>query len=237
MNLLLFDDSDLLGDGTQIRLTGRRLAHLRTVHRAQIGDSLRVGKVNGLLGTGKVEALDSEQATLSISLQWEPPIGLPTHLILALPRPKVLLRVLRTAATLGFKHIQIINAWRVDKSYWDSRRLEQSALQIAFWEGLEMARDTVLPTLRFHRFFRDFQSGWREQAETQHGDRWLCHPVAEQTLPKTLSLPAAIALGPEGGFIDREVQSFRDMGFQIASFGERILPVETAFTFVASRFC
>ena len=39
---------------------------------------------------------------------------------------------------------------------------------------------------------------------------------------------AILAVGPEGGWVDYEVQKFREQGFTECSIGERILKVDTA---------
>ncbi|HRF91781.1 MAG TPA: RsmE family RNA methyltransferase [Desulfobacter postgatei] len=42
-------------------------------------------------------------------------------------------------------------------------------------------------------------------------------------------------IGPEGGFIDLEVQTLVDKGFESMTMGPRILRVETAVTALVSR--
>ena len=95
MNLLLLEDADFVGVD-RVRLTGRRLKHLHEVHRAEAGDRLRVGRLGGMMGEGRLLALDAGQAELQVSLDQPPPAKLPLTLILALPRPKMLKRVLQT---------------------------------------------------------------------------------------------------------------------------------------------
>jgi hypothetical protein len=42
--------------------------------------------------------------------------------------------------------------------------------------------------------------------------------------------PVEIAIGPEGGWIDRELETFQEAGFQPVRLGPWILRVETAVT-------
>ena len=70
MNLLLLEDADFL-DACHVRLQGRRLQHLREVHRAEVGSTLRVGRIGGLMGQGQLLQLDAQQAELRVALDQE----------------------------------------------------------------------------------------------------------------------------------------------------------------------
>src|SRR5207237_5149064 len=120
MNLLLLRDEDFAPDGTA-RLSGRRLLHAREVLRASEGDSLRVGKLGGLIGRGEVIRLDERELVLRIELTEAPPSRPGVDLLLALPRPKALRKVLSAVASLGVDRIVLVNAARVEKSYFDSK--------------------------------------------------------------------------------------------------------------------
>ena len=63
MNLLLLEDSDFI-DPQHVRLTGRRLTHMQDIQHVSSGDSLRVGRINGLMGQGQVLELDRDPALL-----------------------------------------------------------------------------------------------------------------------------------------------------------------------------
>jgi len=61
------------------------------------------------------------------------------------------------------------------------------------------------------------------------GHRLIAHPGAppiEAALPG--AAPVVLAIGPEGGWIDREVETFVARGFTAVSLGAPILRVETA---------
>src|SRR5450756_2250945 len=98
MNLILLFQDDFI-DNTTVRLQGRRLKHVLEVHRASVGDELCVGILNGQIGLGKVTLLSQMVLEMEIRLERTPPAALPLTLILALPRPKVLRRVLRSVSS------------------------------------------------------------------------------------------------------------------------------------------
>jgi RsmE family RNA methyltransferase len=114
MNLVLLEPTDFISEN-RVRLQGRRLKHVREVHRAKQGDRLRVGVVNGRIGEGHIERVDDAALEMTINLNSEPPPPLPLRLILALPRPKVLNRTIAAAASMGIREIDLINAWRVER--------------------------------------------------------------------------------------------------------------------------
>ena len=61
MNIVVLNRSDWL-DEQKVRLVDRRADHIRSVLRAAVGDSIRVGELNGDLGQGRISALDADAA-------------------------------------------------------------------------------------------------------------------------------------------------------------------------------
>lgn len=233
MNLILLFDEDFV-DASRVRLTGRRLRHVTDVHRAAVGEELVAGIANGRIGRGTITRLDAEALEMEVSLDRDPPAALPLTLILALPRPKVLNRVIAGATSLGIKRIVLLNAWRVEKSYWSSPRLSDENLRAQSILGLEQARDTVLPSIETRRFFRPFVED--ELPTLARGTRALvAHPRARDACPRDVREPVTLIIGPEGGFIDAEIASLERIGFTPVTIGERILRVETAVPFLAAR--
>jgi RsmE family RNA methyltransferase len=233
VNLVLLETEDFI-DRDRVRLHGRAVKHIREVHRAAEGDELRVGVVNGKMGRGRVEHIDETAVDLTVRLDEEPPPPLPLRLILALPRPKVLNRTIAAATSLGIREIDLINAWRVEKAYWESPQLSEENLRVQSIIGLEQARDTILPTIRLHRFFTPFVR--KELPDALSGKRaLLAHPQATVEAPRNVPEPIVLAIGPEGGFIEREVNTFLDIGFTTVRLGPRILRVETALACLVGR--
>ena len=233
MNYLLLEPRDFVGEG-RVRIEGRRLRHVREILGSTTGDALRVGLVNGRMGRGSIEHLDADVLEMAVQLDTDPPRSLPLRLILALPRPKVLNRIIAASASMGIREIDLINSWRVEKSYWDSPRLANENLRIQSMLGLEQAGDTSLPVIRIHRLFRAFVKGELQHSIDGHL-ALLAQPGVETQAPRHVSQSVILAIGPEGGFIDREVETFREIGFTAVSLGPRILRVETAIACVVGR--
>ena len=59
MNLLLLKSNQI--NGQQAVVTGRQLEHLRLVHQQTDGAKIRVGEINGLMGSAIIESIDDHQ--------------------------------------------------------------------------------------------------------------------------------------------------------------------------------
>ncbi|MDG1498526.1 MAG: 16S rRNA (uracil(1498)-N(3))-methyltransferase [Planctomycetota bacterium] len=233
MNLILLHPEDLCEEGVY-RLRGRRFEHIRHVHRADTGATLRVGFINGDIGTGVVLELSDKQATLAVTYAKKPPAALPLTLILGLPRPRMLKRTLQTVAAMGVKKIVLLNGYRVEKSYWQTPILTAEGLAEHLHLGLEQAVDTVLPKVVLQRRFKPFVED--ELPAIAEGTRGLvAHPYDAQPLPAAEKTPTTLAIGPEGGFIPYEIQKLREAGLEPVHMGPRILRVETAVPSLLSR--
>lgn len=230
MNLILLEENDSpLGPSDHFitTLKGRRFEHICNVQQPTVGDSLRVGMLNGDMGCGKVLEQSPTSITLAIELTEAPPAPLPLTLLLALPRPKMLRRTLQTITAMGVKHIILLNTYRVEKSYWQTPWLKPEAIREQLILGLEQARDTMLPKVELKKLFKPFVED-ELPALAQDKRCWVAHPDPAAALAATQTEPAMLAIGPEGGFIPYEIEKLHLAGFQTLSLGPRILRVENA---------
>ena len=233
MNLLLLEDADFTADDRAI-LRDRRLAHLHEVHRAQVGDSLRVGRLGGLMGEARLLRLDASEAELAVTLDQPPPAKLPLTLLLAVPRPKMLKRTLQTISAMGVARLVLVNSYRVEKSFWQTPFLQPAAIREQLLLGLEQARDTCLPEVSLEQRFKPFVEDRLPQMLA--GSRGLvAHPGDFPACPRALDEPVTLAIGPEGGWIPYEVEMLRAAGLSPVQLGERILRVETAVPALIAR--
>jgi RsmE family RNA methyltransferase len=146
VNLLLLQPGEVDASGVA-RLSGRRLEHATEVLRVQAGQSLKVGVLGGLMGTAEVLSRDAQHLVLQVHVSDPPPPRAGVSLVLAIPRPKALKRVIPAVASLGVDRVVMVNAARVEKSYFDSKVLATEFLDGLVELGLEQACDTIRPTL------------------------------------------------------------------------------------------
>lgn len=230
MNLILIDQHEI--NEQSVPLSGRRAKHIRKVLRSQCGDTVRIGIINGPTGSGLIREIEHDRVLIDITAATPPPPKSSTGLILALPRPIMLKRVLAQAASMGVAQIFLINAGRVEKSFFKASIMTEENLRQRLVLGLEQAMDTVLPEISVHTRFRPFVEDLLPIISRDCRTKMIAHPgnsnkINQTTLPNP-SAPALIAIGPEGGWSDFEVDLFQNQGFKNFTLGPRILRVDTA---------
>jgi RsmE family RNA methyltransferase len=232
MNIVLFEPHEL--DGSRVVVGGRRAKHIATIHRASEGKQLRVGAIGGGVGTGTVVAVTPERVELDVSLCDEPPPAVACTLAIALPRPRVLHRVLGSAAAFGIKRIVLFGSRRVEKSYWGSPVVSDESIREQLLEGLEQGGDTILPVVEKHQRFRPFVED--RLAELVRGTLGLVADAAgERPCPRANGSAVTLVMGPEGGLIDFELDLLRSAGLEAVTLGARPLRVEHAFAMLLGR--
>ena len=233
MNLLLLEDDDFVASD-RVRLSGRRLKHMLEIHQAEVGDQLRVGRLGGLMGQAEVLSLSPDSTELQVQLDQPPPAKLLLTLLLAMPRPKMLRRILQHSASLGVAELILLNSYRVEKSFWQTPFLQPEQIRHNLLLGLEQARDTVLPQVRIEKRFKPFVED-QLPALLNGKQGLLAHPGPYPACPRAVTQPLLLAIGPEGGWIPYEVEKLCQAGLQPVQLGERILRVETAVTALIGR--
>lgn len=232
MNLLLLTP-DQISDGQATLTDPRRLKHIAEHLKLTTGDRIKVGVKDGFKGSAQVLHLTEQQIVLAdLQLTEPPPPKLPVTLIVALPRPKVLRRLIMDAVTLGVEHIILLHSYRVEKSYWQTPFLQE--LDHYTLLGLEQAGDTVWPTISLKKRFRPFVE---DELPTLCKERLgvVAHPYSDQVMPVQINQPCVLVIGCEGGFIPFEIDLLRKNGCLPVSLGARILRTETAVPHILGR--
>ena len=232
MNIVLVTDEEIR-EG-QVALDDHRAAHIRRVLRASVGDRVLIGVINGRRGSGIITEIGkgtSTQVCLRVDLDQEPVPPPDIDIILALPRPIMLRRILTQVAAMGIGTLFITHANRVEKSFWDSGLFDDQGYVDFLRQGLEQAIDTRMPEVQTFRRFRPFVEDFLPQVTDGYQGMIIAHPYGGAHLVDCLP-PAPgrvlLAVGPEGGWVDFEVEKFTSLRFCACSFGERILKVDTA---------
>jgi RsmE family RNA methyltransferase len=237
LNLLLLDEVDLEPED-RARIRGRRARHVVEVLRAGAGDRIAVGLWRGPTGEAEVLAASPDEVLLALRLDADPPAPSPVSLLLALPRPKILRKVLQSAASMGVKRIALVGTYRVEKSYFGSPILEAGPMEQELRLGLEQGKDTRPPVVTLHRYFKPFVEDDLDAAfPPERSRRLLAHPGSPGPIESVAPGGGAVlvAIGPEGGFTPYEATTLASRGFAPFSLGPRPLRVDVAVPFVVAQ--
>jgi len=235
MNLILFEPSEISADQT-VHLDDRRSRHIIDVLGSQPGESLKAGIINGPVGSAEIISIteDKKRAAVILRFSAEEPVPQPPlcDLILGLVRPIMLKKIMAQAASLGVGRIFLINANRVEKSFFGASLLKDERYRTYLIEGLEQAKDTYVPQVSIHERFRPFVEDFIPTIANTYSRMLLAHPEAGEGLKLAVGSETSgrmlLAVGPEGGWVDFEIEKFLEQSFVPVSMGERILRTDTA---------
>jgi RsmE family RNA methyltransferase len=223
VNLLLVEPAELR-DGMCV-VADRRAAHLREVLGVVVGGTVKMGVLGGAIGVGEVVTDGDSGVALRFTSTGEPAPQLDVELVLAMPRPKALTRVIEACAAFAVRRIDLTNAWRVDKSYLRSPKLAATALAHAARVGAEQGATTHLPEIHVHERLMELLDS---RFAAPGAGRLIAHPDATPIENAASASRTVLAIGPEGGWIQRELDTFVERGFALCSLGAPILRVESA---------
>ena len=229
MNLILLEEREL-ADASWVTLTDARATHLLDVLRVTPGQTVRVGVIDGPVGTGTVQEAGSGRVTMRCVFETETPSRPRVDVLLALPRPKVMRRLWAQLAALGVGQIILTNASRVERDYFDTHILTEASYRPLLIEGLQQARDTRLPQVSIHRQFRVLVEDHLDDLFPS-GVKLVADPSGTSSIADALTGREGrllLAIGPEGGWNDFELRLLETRGFTPVGLGPRTLRVDTA---------
>ena len=232
MNIILLDKDEINGDHTTLK--DHRAEHIVKVLRSSRGDRVTVGIINGKTGYGIIKEIVGRKpylVKLQLAMERYPDIAPPIDILLALPRPIVFKRIISHLTTLGVRRILVVNAAKVEKSYWESSVVSENGWQRHVREGLEQAVDTRLVDISFYRGFKPFMQEIVPGIKDRYQQMLVAHPHTTNSLAEVFragASPVLLAIGPEGGWNEYELDQMELMGFDQFTLGARVLRVETA---------
>ena len=230
MNCILLPAANFLHDRAHINALPQ-IDHVNNVLAAKVGDTLKIGQLGGHLGTAMIDNMTPDCIQLrDVKLTMPPPPKLDLTVILALPRLKVLRRLIMDMTALGVRDIILINSYRTQKSYWQSPMLKR--LNEFVLEGLQQGVDTIAPRISLQKRFKPFVED--ELPWLVSKGAIVAHPYTSQSLAQylqkqpALAMPNLVCIGAEGGWIDYEIELLAAQGCEAVHIGPRILRTEAA---------
>jgi 16S rRNA (uracil1498-N3)-methyltransferase len=223
VNLVLFEQGEL---DAPLAPDDPRARHVRETLKRTTGGSFDCGVVDGPRGRATIDADTPEGMRLVFTWSKEPPPLPPLWLIIGLPRPQTVRKVLREVTALGVARIMFFTSERSESSYaassvWRSeeirRHLKNGAAQafctrlpeVCQVDSLEAAVE--LTTAAAHKFALDIYEAGAPLAEFDAG-----------------GVPVVLAVGSERGWTGRERALLRATEYTLVHLGPRVLRTETA---------
>lgn len=237
MNIIILTEKDQT-EKNIYNISDDRFTHIKKILKSEINDIIEIGLINGSIGIAKIIDLKETELLLQVlSLNKTKETNFNVDLICALPRPQTLKKVLNTCATMGIDNLYLIRSEKVEKSFFHSPILEEQNYNKYLIEGLSQGKRTILPKVSIHKRFKEFF-----EIDFNHIRKnkscLLAHPNAEKYLneiPQENLQNIILAIGPEGGWNDFEINLMQEKGFIKYKLSENILRVETAVTAALSQ--
>ncbi len=215
-----------LGEGLHLELPPAAGAHLAKVLRVRSGDELVVFAGDGHEYSASVESVRGTRVAVALgaarAVDRESPLAV--TLVQCIARADRMDVIVQKATELGVACIVPVQSRR------GVVRLapEQAQSKAAHWRAIavsacEQCGRNRLPVIEAPRRLLDYLG-----ALPAGGTRLLLEPGADTCAAAPCAGETTIAIGPEGGLDDEEIEAFRLAGFAVMSLGPRVLRTETA---------
>ena len=238
----------VLTPGAIVELPRETASHLAKVLRARSGDPLILFGGNGREYAGAVESVRGSRVTASVGdgaeVDRESPLAI--TLVQCVPRGDRMDFIVQKATELGVTRIVPVlsqrSVVRLDAAQAESKAAHWRAVVVNACEQCGRNRLPVIAApVPLIEYLGSSAAGAGSPAAGSPAARFVLEPDLEAAAaPAALETAAHIAVGPEGGFGDDELEAFRIAGFRKLRLGPRILRTETAaiaaLTWLQTRF-
>ena len=220
----LYVNGELI-QGASLDLEAGQAHYLKNVLRGSVGDALAL--FNGLDGEwlGRISSLSRGAATVTLEkLRREQISGPDLWLCFAPLKKSATDFVVSKAAELGVSAIQPVTTRHSETVRVNLDRLRATAIEAAE-QSERLDVPPILAPVTLATLIADWPDDRVLLVAAESGDS---RPIAE-IVPETAGRPAAVLVGPEGGFAKSELDGLRELPFVHAvGLGPRILRADTA---------
>jgi len=212
-----------LSDGNIYELNKSSSEHLNSIIKAQAGDKLKATILDkGLAICEVLEVSPLFKVKVIEELEGK---SFPISFVIGASRPPTMKKVLEHGSSLGIQNFQVIKGELSEKSYLQSKVLQdEKYLELT---RLGLSQSAVFykdPTVKINPFLNKMEIPETEQ-------KFILSPYAKEHV-KDISIdiekPSVFAIGPERGWTDSELDKFKKLGFKEIKISPSILRVEIA---------
>lgn len=224
-------------EGSQATLTGSEAHHLLHVLRAAPGMEVVLFDGSGDEFEAEVTACKRSTVELAILERRAVDRELPQPLVLGVAMPKGDRQrwIVEKSVELGVTRLVPLITERSEKQGGEklSRYVVEASKQCGRNRLMEIAEpmrwgDWLAAETHLVGGVSDAEAATHSEGMSPR--RWVAHPTGDQPTVAALAERRAtmLAIGPEGGLSDGEVEAARAAGWDVVGLGERILRIETA---------
>lgn len=233
------DKNSIKGKIATIR--NSRCKQIRKVLRMGRGDQLDLTDGCGRRYKGEIKEISSREVKVFIeNSTFEKPSISQINLILGIPKIVKVDEIISRGTELGINTFLLCNAERSIKlKQFPINKLERWKNLSA--EAIELSGRTYLPQIEFYYSVKEaiapLKSVKANKLIAHVGAKdHLSFPFCNPLLPTNANSPQItyIAIGPEGGWTDREISLATSCGFNVVNLGKHTLSTQTAVFYSAS---
>ncbi len=208
-----------------VELVGQEAHHLTRVLRKSVGETVCLFDGRGTEATGQIVTLSKRVVELQIVETWSvSDVGLGTVILgTAVPKGDRFRWLVEKATELGVARLVPLKTDRsvVNPSTEKLQKLRQTVIAASKQCGRNRLMKIVQPT------------AWHNFVLQEFPDRtaFVAHPAGQpiwQIMGQPMSNEVVVAVGPEGGFTDLELEQAIQAGARLIDLGHQILRIETA---------
>ncbi len=219
--------------GDNCIIEGEDVKHIYKVLRLESGDKININDGEGTEYLGEVQDVNKKEVKVKLleKVELNNESNLKVHLYQGMPKSAKMDLIVQKCTELGISKITpIITERVVVKSELSEFKKVDRWNRIAL-EACKQSKRSLIPIINTPIEFEELLQDLKEydliivpyENEKGQGIRYVVNEVRNKEIKDV-----AIIVGPEGGFEESEIQSFKDLGAYIVTLGPRILRTETA---------
>lgn len=231
MHKFFISKDNIHGDSCIIE--GEDVKHIYKVLRLDSGDKVNINNGEGTEYLGEIEEVNKKEVKVKLieKVELNNESNLKVHLYQGMPKSAKMDLIVQKCTELGiFEITPIITERVVVKSELSEFKKVDRWNRIAL-EACKQSKRSLIPVINTPIEFEELQEALKKYDlivvpyENQKGEgiKYVVNEVKNKEIKDV-----AIIIGPEGGFEESEIQSFKDLGAYIVTLGPRILRTETA---------
>jgi len=215
-----------LQEGQQITLSDIGLLHqMRSVFRFHLGDTVVLFNGDGYDYVSEIVSINKSEVVFRVTQglvnQWKPCVKL--TLAVSMIKKDNFEWIVQKATELGISEIIPLISDRSEKKGWNKERLEKILI-----EACEQSGRSDIPKIREIVNLSEFMVEEKRKILVFHTSG------SRLNLDQEWGEEAVVLVGPEGGWSEKEIETFREKDFPIVHLPTPVLRAETAAIVITS---